>query len=225
MATASGRGPERAAAIRAAADDRLEDLRGSSPPLTSVGVLEAVRAATPRDAIVTADAGGFRVWGLTAFDAYGPRSYVNPGSWASMGTALPAGIGAQLSNPTEAVVVLVGDGGLMMCVHELHTAVAEDIPITVVVARNEDYALISEEAGRAYDLEDGAYAWPDAPIDFVSLADSFGMTGWRARTPDEIRRALTEAIAADEPTLLEVPTDPREPQAGEWMAAADTDSE
>ncbi|AHF98445.1 acetolactate synthase [Halostagnicola larsenii XH-48] len=221
--TATRSGLERATAVREALDDRLEELRGSTPPLTSVSVLEAVRDAVPRDAIVTADAGGFRVWGLNAFDVYSPRTYVNPGSWASMGTALPAGIGAQLSNPTEDIVVLVGDGGLMMCVHELHTAVAEDLPITVVVSRNEDYALISEEAGRSYDLEDGAYAWPDAPIDFVSLANSLGMTARRARTPAEIRQAVAEAVAANEPTLLEIPTDPQEPQAGEWMTKSEPD--
>ena len=223
--TASGRGLERAAAIREALDNRLEELRGSTPPLTSVSVLEAVRDVVPRDAIVTADAGGFRVWGLNAFDTYGPRSYVNPGSWASMGTALPAGIGAQLSNPTEAVVVLVGDGGLMMCVHELHTAVAKDLPITVVVARNEDYALISEEAGRSFELEDDAYAWADAPIDFVSLANSLGMTAHRAQTPAEIRQGVSEAVDANEPMLLEIPTDPQEPQAGEWMTESESNTE
>ncbi|QSX00003.1 thiamine pyrophosphate-binding protein [Haloterrigena alkaliphila] len=214
----AGDAVERAAAVRAAASDRLEDLRTSSPPLTSVAALEAVREAVPREAIVAADAGGFRVWALNAFEAAGPRSYVNPGSWASMGTGLPSGIGAQLANPDENVVVLTGDGGLMMCVHELHTAVAEGLPLTVVVFANADYAIISDEAERSYDLGAGAYDWADAPIDFTALAESVGMRAERAETPSEVRSALESAIDADEPTLLEVPTDPDEPQAGDWMA-------
>ncbi|WP_121741527.1 thiamine pyrophosphate-binding protein [Natronorubrum halophilum] len=215
---AAGDAVERAGAIRTATSDRLESLRGSSPPITSVSALETVRAAVPREAIATADAGGSRVWGLNVFEAGGPRSYVNPGSWATMGTALPSGIGAQLANPDADVVVLVGDGGLLMCVHELHTAVAEALPITVVVFVNEDYAIISDDAGRNYDLEDGEYDWTDAPIDFAGLAASFGMRTERAETPSEIRSTLESAVAADEPVLLEVPTDPREPQASDWMS-------
>ncbi|WP_436345342.1 thiamine pyrophosphate-binding protein [Natronorubrum sp. FCH18a] len=214
----SGNAVERADAVRTATNERLADLRVSSPPLTSVSALEAIREGTPREAIVTADAGGFRVWGLNVFEAAGPRSYVNPGSWATMGTGLPSGIGAQLANPDDDVVVLTGDGGLMMCVHELHTAVAEALPITVVVFVNEDYAIISDDAGRNFELGEGRYAWSDAPIDFAGLAASLGMRAEHAETPAEIRDGIAEAVGADEPVLLEVPTDPREPQASDWMS-------
>lgn len=208
---------KRASAIRTATSDRLEELRVSSPPLTSVSALEAIQVAVPQEAIVTADAGGFRVWGLNVFKAQGPRSYVNPGSWATMGTGLPSGIGAQLANPDEDIVVLTGDGGLMMCIHELHTVVAENLPITVVVFVNEDYAIISDEAGRSYDLDAGQYNWETAPIDFSVLAASFGMRAERAETPSEIQSSLKSTIDADEPVLLEIPTDPEEPQASDWM--------
>ena len=213
----SGDAVGRASAVRQATSDRLAELRRSSPPLTSVSALEAVREATPREAIVAVDAGGFRVWGLNVFEAAGPRSYVNPGSWATMGTGLPSGIGAQLANPDDDVVVLTGDGGLMMCLHELHTAVAEELPLTVVVFVNEDYAIISDDADRNYDLEAGEYGWADAPIDFAGLAASLGLRAERAETPTEIRSSLASAIDADEPVVLAVPTDPSEPQASDWM--------
>ena len=216
-AVSTGSGAERAGAVREATADRIEPLRARRP-LTSVGALEAVREAVPRAATVAVDAGGFRVWALNVFDAYGPRSYVNPGSWATMGTGLPSGIGAQLAKPEDDVVVLTGDGGLMMCVHELHTAVSEAIPLTVVVFSNHDYAIISEEADRSYGFGSGAYGWSDAPIDFVSLAESVGMDAERAETPTEIRTALGRSLDADGPTLIEVPTDPEEPQASAWMA-------
>ncbi|MFA9417072.1 thiamine pyrophosphate-binding protein [Natrinema sp. HArc-T2] len=217
VATGDGDAVERASAVRQATSDRLADLRTESSPITSVSALEAVREAIPREAIVTVDAGGFRVWGLNAFEAAGPRSYVNPGSWATMGTGLPSGIGAQFANPADDVVVLTGDGGLLMCVHELHTAVAEELPLTVVVFVNEDYAIISDDADRNYDLEAGTYGWADAPIDFVGLAESLGLRAERAATPAEIQSRLAAAIDADEPVVLAVPTDPREPQASDWM--------
>ncbi|AXR81530.1 thiamine pyrophosphate-binding protein [Natrarchaeobaculum sulfurireducens] len=211
------RARDRARAVRDATDDRLENLRVESAPLTSVSALEAVRECVPAEAIVAADAGGFRVWGLNVFAAGGPRSYVNPGSWATMGTGVPSAIGAQVANPDADVVALTGDGGLMMCVHELHTAVAESLPITVVVFVNEDYAIISDQAKRGYGFEASEYGWGDTPIEFSALAESLGLRAERATTPTAIESALESAIGADEPVLVEVPTDPSEPQASDWM--------
>jgi acetolactate synthase-1/2/3 large subunit len=114
--------------------------------------------------------------------------------------------------------VLTGDGGLMMCLHELHTAVAESIPVTVVVFNNSDYAIISEAAGMEFDLPEQAYSWADTPLSFVTIAEGMGMEAERAETPNEIRDALSTALASDQPTLLEVPTDPTEPQASTWMS-------
>ncbi|WP_367176014.1 thiamine pyrophosphate-binding protein [Haloarcula rubripromontorii] len=210
-------GTERAQAVRAATARRIEPLVDSEPPLTSVHVLQILRDALPADAITAVDAGGFRVWALNVFEAHGPRSYVNPGSWATMGTGLPSAIGAQLANPDTPVVALTGDGGLMMCVHELHTAVAEDLPITVIVLNNDDYAIISEEAGRSYDLDQQAYGWSKTPIDFGTIAAGMGMEAMQANTPSEIRTTAREAVQTDAPTLVEVRTDPTEPQASEWM--------
>lgn len=211
-------GAERAAAVTEATRERVEPLLADDPPVTSVRALRAIRTALPADAIVAADAGGFRVWALNLFEAAGPRAYVNPGSWATMGTGVPSGIGAQLSNPDEDVVVLTGDGGLLMCVHELHTAVSEEVPITVVAFNNSDYAIISEAAEREFDLPERAYSWADAPLDLATIASGMGMETMQAETPAEIRDRLGTALASDRATLLEIPTDPNEPQASTWMA-------
>ncbi|WP_435181092.1 thiamine pyrophosphate-binding protein [Halorussus sp. AFM4] len=211
-------GTERASAVRSAYDERIEPLLGDSPPITSVRALRAVRSALPEEAIVTADAGGSRVWALNVFDAAGPQRYVNPGSWATMGTSLPSAIGAQYANPDAPVVALVGDGGLMMCVHELHTAAAEDLPVTVVVLNNDDYAIISEEAGRSYRLSEREYGWADVPVDFAAVAEGMGVEAYRADAPADIRDSLDAALGSDGPTLVEVRTDPLEPQASQFMA-------
>lgn len=135
-----------------------------------------------------------------------------------MGTGLPSAIGAQLANPEAQVVALTGDGGLMMCVHELHTLVNEGLPITVIVLNNDDYAIISEEAERSYDLARQEYGWGETPIDFVTVATGMGMEAVQADTPSEIRTNVCAAIQSDAPTLVEIRTDPTEPQASMWMA-------
>jgi len=213
-----GQAVERASAVAAATEQRIEPLLGDDPPITSPRALRAVREALPPETVVSVDAGGFRVWGLNTFAAAGPRRYVNPGSWATMGTGLPAAIGAQCANPDAEVVALTGDGGVMMCVHELHTAVAADLPVTVVVFNNSDYAIISEAAGRAFELPEGAYSWADAPLEFTTIADGMGLDTHRAERPGEIHEALDDARASTRPTLIEVPTDPTEPQASTWMS-------
>lgn len=209
-------GTERAGAVQRADEARIDAL-DDGEPLTSVAALRAVRRAVPRDATVAVDAGGFRIWTLVSFPAYDARSYVNPGSWATMGTGLPSAIGAAVAEPNDEVVALTGDGGLMMCLHELHTLAAEGLDLTVVVFTNHDYAIISEEASRSYGLPETVYGWEDAPIDFVGVAESLGIAAKRATTPAEVERTLDEARRTDEPTLIEVPTDPTEPQASEWM--------
>ena len=217
----SGAGADRAATVRAADRERfaaLADERTPDDPLRSVEVLREVRGALPAAAVVAADAGGFRLWTLVSFLASGPSRYVNPGSWATMGTGLPAAIGAKLSNPDRDVVALTGDGGLMMCVHELHTLAAEDVDVTVVAFNNDDYAIISEEASRSYDLPGGAYGWAETGVDLVAVASGMGLRAERVTDRDAVGEAVADALAADGPALVEVVTDPAEPQASEWMA-------
>ncbi|WP_255192624.1 thiamine pyrophosphate-binding protein [Natronobeatus ordinarius] len=213
-----GTGGERARAARDAVDDRLSALRAvTDAPLTSVSALEAIREGTPRDAIVAVDAGGFRLWGLLTFPTYEPRKYVNPGSWATMGSGLPSAIGAKKANPDQDVVALTGDGGLLMCLHELHTLVGEGIDVTVVVLNNSDYAIISEEAGRNYRMEPGEYGWESAPVSYATVAEGLGLEAMRAETTDDVAATVAEAIDSEGPTLVEIPTDPAEPQASVFM--------
>jgi len=219
----SGRSSEhgrRAAAVRSSDADRIDALvgsRGDDRPLTSPAVLRRVREAVPEEAVVTADAGGFRLWTLVAFDAFGPRSYVNPGSWATMGTGVPSAMGATLANPDRDVVALTGDGGLMMCVHELHTLATEEMDVTVVALNNDDYAIISEEADRTYGFDPGAYGWGDTGLDLVAIAEGMGVDASRVSDADAVEPAVRRAMSADGPSLVEVVTDPTEPQASEWM--------
>ncbi|MFB1064546.1 thiamine pyrophosphate-binding protein [Natrinema sp. H-ect4] len=215
---AGGNGSERVRKTRDAVDERLEELRAvTEAPLTSVKALDAIRAGTPRDAVVAVDAGGFRLWTLVMFPTYEPRDYVNPGSWATMGSGVPSAIGAKVANPEQDVVALTGDGGLLMCLHELHTLADEEIDVTVVVLNNSDYAIISEEAGRSYRMDEGEYGWEETPVSYTTVAEGLGLEVERAETPDEIESTVADAIASDGPTLVEIPTDPYEPQSGVWM--------
>lgn len=211
-------GATRAEKVRTAEAAAVEPLREvDETPLNSVAALDVIRETLPRETIVTADAGGSRLWTVLTFDVYDPHSYVNPGSWASMGVGLPAAIGAKVANPDRPVVSLIGDGGLMMCLHELHTAVAENIDVVTVVFNNSDYAIISDGATSEFGVREQAYGWEGSPIDFTTVAEGLGIESFAATTREEISSAMTDALSRDRPTLVEITTDPLEPQTAEWM--------
>ncbi|WP_114576532.1 thiamine pyrophosphate-binding protein [Saliphagus sp. LR7] len=197
-----------------------EGLLEDTPPLNTPAVLRTVRESTPRESIVTVDVGGFRLWAMQAFESYEPEGFVAAGSWAGMGVGLPAAIGAKLANPDRPVVCLSGDGGLMMCVHELHTAAEEDLDIVLVVSNNEDYGVISKSPEIMAETGDHEFVW-DSPS-FPTIAEGFGWDGRSADTADELAREVGAAIDRDGPTLIDVEIPTEEPSASE---AAEFESE
>lgn len=215
-------GAEAAGYVRNSRRQRLAQLHDRDGPMTSPTLLSAARESIPQDAVVTADGGGLRIWMNPAFEVDASGRYVQPGSWATMGTALPSAIGAALTDDDRDVVTVVGDGGLMMSLHELHTVVEEDLPIATLVANNHGFAIISESATVDFGVETGTYDWDGAPLDFTAIAEGMGMRATRVETPDGVRDALATAVDADEPMLVEAVTAPHEPQAFHWLAETES---
>ncbi len=104
-----------------------------------------------------------------------------------MGIALPGAIAASLVRPDRRVVALCGDGGLLMNIQELETAVRLAARVTIVVWRDDGYGLIDwkqrNEFGRPFGVTFGN-------PDFVALAQSFGVPGFRAVDSSDLARCL-----------------------------------
>jgi acetolactate synthase-1/2/3 large subunit len=181
--------------------------------------LRRVRESIPRESVVTTDVGGFRLWSKQVFEAYRPDDYVTAGSWAGMGVGLPAAVGAALGNPDAPVVCLTGDGGLMMCIHELHTAAEYDLDVTVVVSNNADYGIISKSPKIEQYTEGHQFTWRSP--DFATVAEGFGCRGTHVDTLDDLEAALDAAVGRDGPDLVDVAIETDEPSAAE---AAEYDS-
>lgn len=201
-------GSDVATAARSEFDARIEQ-RGLlvDDPIKTPGALSTIRDVLPRDAVITTDVGGFRLWSKQVLETYGHREYVTAGSWAGMGVGLPAAIGAKIARPERDVVALTGDGSLMMSLTELHTAVEQDLPVCVIVFNNSDYGVISQ-SWTTDDCPDGRrFAWTSPEFD--EIAEGFGCRGVSVSTRNELRRALEEALDDDRPVLIdvEIPTD------------------
>ena len=210
-----------ASAVRAEYRESLlnRGLFEGGPPLNTPAVLAAVRESIPREAAVTTDIGGFRLWTMQAFEAYERERFVTAGSWAGMGVGLPAAVGAALARPDDPVVSLHGDGGLMMCVHELHTAVEYGLDVTVVVSNNEDYGIISKSPEIAAHTDGHRFTWQSP--DFATIAEGFGCRATAVDTAADLREAVDDAVGRDGPDLIDVDVETEEPSAAQ---AAEYDS-
>ena len=112
-----------------------------------------------------------------------------------MGVGLPAALGAKLAHPDRNVVSLTGDGGLMMCLTKLHTAVEHGLAVPVVIFNNSDYGLISQSP-KINEYADGRrFEWSSPS--FATSAEGFGCNGLTIETGTGLRDALGEALSAD----------------------------
>jgi len=197
-----------------------EGLLGDDSPAYTPAVLRSIRDVLPPEAVIATDIGGHRLWMLQVFEAYHQQRYITAGSWAGMGVGLPAAIGAKTANPDEDVVTFTGDGGLLMCIHELHTAVERDLDIVTVVFNNADYGIISKSPEIKKYADGRRFNWSSP--DFVTIADGFGCHATRVRTPREASDAVEEALKrSDGPELIDIDINPDEPsvvEASEYVS-------
>ncbi len=177
-------------------------------PAPTPAVVRELDEVLPDEAIVVSDIAECRTWAMQLVEAAHPAGFVATGSWTSMGVGLPGAIGASLAAPDRPVVGLVGDGGLMQSIEELHTAAEAGLDLTVLVFNNGQLAMINTTPG----LEDShRFGW-DSP-DFLAIAVGLGWYAVGPETPGETAAALDEAIDTDGPTLLDVRVDPEEPSS------------
>jgi 3D-(3,5/4)-trihydroxycyclohexane-1,2-dione acylhydrolase (decyclizing) len=144
-----------------------------------------------------------------------------------MGYEIPGGMGIKLAAPEREVYVMIGDGSYLMLPGDLTTAVAERVPIVIVLVDNHGYASIgalSRSVGGAgfgthYRRGDGALPLdapdgaglaapaPPLPVDLAANAESLGAQVFRATTIDDVRDALRRARGADGPVVIHVEVD------------------
>ncbi|MEU6023205.1 thiamine pyrophosphate-dependent enzyme [Micromonospora sp. NPDC047134] len=122
-----------------------------------------------------------------------------------MGFGLPAALGVQLADPDRQVVALVGDGSANYGITALWTAARYRIPVIFVILRNGTYGALRWFAGVLGAGETPGLDIPD--IDFTALAAGYGVTGVAVSSRTALVEAVTEALGAGEPRLIQVDTD------------------
>lgn len=164
--------------------------------------IEQVYEATEGKAIVTTDVGQHQMWSAQFYNFREPNHFVTSGGLGTMGFGLPAAIGAQLAFPDKTVVAIVGDGGFQMTMQELATLKQYGLPVKVIIVNNEALGMVRQWQEKFYDERYSESLMQTNP-DFVKLGESFGVKSFRYTEEDEVSTELKEALASDEPVLID----------------------
>jgi acetolactate synthase-1/2/3 large subunit len=176
--------------------------------VSSLAAIQSLEKAVSPEDVMLMHSVTFEKW----FLSYSPLR-VNPGAFhlatgGTLGWGLPAAMGLQVGSPGKRVVAVIGDGGYLMNVQELETAVREKIPVKVLVMNNFCYGNIrsrqmEEFGGR---LIGSLYGNPD----FAQMANSFGIYGRRVERDDDLLPVIHEALAQVGPAVVDIIQSPDE---------------
>lgn len=172
---------------------------------TIPGTLNIIREVLPDHGLLISDVGSHKMWIVRNFPTWCPNGCIISNGLASMGIALPGGIAASLQNPDRPIVAASGDGGFMMNVQELETTKRLDVGFTAVVFNDNDYGLISWKQQMSAGKSTGTRI---SNPDFKTLAESFGIKGYRPETVSELNQQLEHVIGSQELSVVEIPVDP-----------------
>jgi acetolactate synthase I/II/III large subunit len=172
--------------------------------MTAQRVVEIAAERLARDCRVTVDAGAHMFPATMLWPVHEPNQMLISNGLSTMGFALPAAIGAALVDRARPVVALTGDGGLLMCMGELLTAVRERLRIIVLVFSDASLSLI-EIKQQARKLAPAGVALP--PMDWPSVARGFDIAGFVAADEDGLRAAIDGARRCEGPSLIEARID------------------
>ena len=177
-----------------------------------VGYLRAIRDVLPRDGFFVEEISQMGFASYFGFPVYEPRTFVTCGYQGTLGFGFPTALGVKVGNPTKPVVSITGDGGFMFGVQELAAAVQHDIGLVTVVFNNNAFGNVLRDQKERFS---GPLGSELRNPDFMMLAESFGATAMRARSPDELRRALDRAFGMRGPVVIEVPV-PQGSEVSPW---------
>jgi pyruvate dehydrogenase (quinone) len=187
--------------------DELASGDSRRKPIHPQYVASVIDRLASQDAIFTFDVGTPVVWAARYLTMNGKRRLVGSLTHGSMANALPQAIGAQMSHPERQVITMSGDGGLAMLMGELLTLRQHDLPVKLVVFKNDALAFVELEMKASGFLD---FATNLHNPDFRKIADAAGILGLRAESPDQVEPAIAQALKHDGPALVEVLVDRQE---------------
>ncbi|MCB9407759.1 MAG: acetolactate synthase large subunit [Dermatophilaceae bacterium] len=185
------------------------DLAEDDSPLSPQFVLQRLGEIAGPEAVYVAGVGQHQMWAAQFVQYERPNAWINSGGLGTMGYAVPAAMGAKVSQPDRTVWAVDGDGCFQMTNQELATCTINDIPIKVAVINNSSLGMVRQWQTLFYnerysntDLHT-SHAGERVP-DFVKLADAYGCVGLRCERPEDVDDVIAQAMAInDRPVVID----------------------
>ena len=166
-------------------------------------LIRRVRELADPDAICVTDVGQHQMWAAQFFGCPEPRRFLTSGGLGTMGYGLPAAIGAKLACPEREVVLITGDGSIMMNCQELATMADNDIDVKIVIVHNSILGMVGQWQRLFYSRHYSASELK-GKTDFVKLAEAMGVEACRIETREEFAEVLPHALQAKGARLIDV---------------------
>ena len=166
-------------------------------------VLAELDRLTGSKAIISTDVGQHQMWAAQFCKSIRERQWLSSGGAGTMGYGFPAAIGAQLGNPEDLVVAIVGDGGFQMTMSELATAAIHKLPIKILIINNRYLGMVRQWQQLFFDNRESGVDMEGNP-DFVKVGEAFGVKGFHLRRAGDVTKVLKKALAYNEgPCIVE----------------------
>jgi benzoylformate decarboxylase len=170
-------------------------------PMSPSTAVRALAEVFPKDGIVVLESPSATLALRNQLRLSAPGSYYFS-SGGGLGFGMPAAIGVQLAQPSRPVVCVIGEGSAQYAIQSLWTAAAYDVPVTFLVLRNDEYAIL-KWFGMLEDIVDAPGL--DLPaLDCAAVARGYGVSSRVVSGAQELGQGLTEALASGKPELVEV---------------------
>ncbi len=198
------------AEIRKLKRDWLKQLEKEADPAKSPVrpqyIIKVLNDKLPEDCVISLDIGENGWWFGRNFFMKKTQKMVMSGYLASMGAGLPGALAAKLAYPDRQVVCITGDGGFSMVMADFLTAVKNKLPIKIFLFNNRHLGMIMQEQ-----KVEGYPNWQTDlyNCDFAAYARECGGIGIKVNKAGELPAAVDQALASDQPVIVDIETDPR----------------
>lgn len=173
---------------------KIEDnisLEDKIPYMMPRRLAKDLRSCLADEDILTLDNGLYKVWLARNYPARKPNTILLDNALASMGAWYPSAMEAKCLNSDIKVVCVTGDGGLVMNLGDIETAVRMKLDLVIVILNNSSYGMIKWKQASGW-FDD--YGLDFGEIDYIKLAESFGATGYRVEKKEDFKAILQSAM-------------------------------
>jgi len=165
-------------------------------------IVEKIYEITKGDAIICTEVGQNQMWAAQFYKFSRPRTLITSGGLGTMGFGLPAAIGAKVGMPKKHVIDIAGDGSVQMVSQELATAVANKIPIKIMILNNGYLGMVRQWQQIFYNKR-YSHTGIENSVDFVKLVQAYGGTGFRVKNKDDVEKTIKKALEIDNVAVVD----------------------